>query len=333
MSATAPLAETTNSPMSSPMKRTREERDKKAAFSALRLAGEKKPADFTAPADTTFATFTPAVGTTAASQPSVPVPVMLFQSGYGSNSTGHAPLMQKIADAGYVCVIPDRADDTKGGKESVGLLFAGLAEGKPASEHNAMSTDGTHLEAALAWIKTRGGAIDGQAIDTTKVAAAGFSMGCIEAMQFAAACPTEVQAVAIISSSTGAMTEQLYCFSQDDLVAKVGAFRCPSLWITSDKDSQKDATSELYEAAAAPAALVVFKDAALDNSMALTEETSIWSLAVNDMLPGIAQHFALAAERKVVSDAPIVAFLDRHLKGAAAAPLAAEEDVAEQKAK
>lgn len=276
--------------------------------------------------DTTFATFTPATKVEAA------LPVLLFQSGYGSSSASHQPLMQKIADAGYVCVIPDREGDTKGGKESVGKVFAGLADGTPASEHNAMSTDGTHLAAALGWIKERS-TIDGQRIDGTKIAAGGFSMGCVEAIQFAAACANDVKAVALISSSTGTALEKLYCFEQADLSRKCAEFAAPSLWITSDLDSQKDATSELYELAALPANLVVFKDAALDNSMALTDETSIWSPAASEMLPGIAQHFALAAERRVVSDAPIVAFLDRHLKGAAAAPLAADAAMAECMAK
>jgi len=273
--------------------------------------------------DTTFATFTPMTKAETA------VPVLLFQSGYGSNSLGHQPLMQKIADAGYVCVVPDREGDTKGGKESVAKVFAGLTDGTPASEHNAMSTDGTHLAAALAWVKQRT-SISGQPIDVAQIAAAGFSMGCVEAIMFASACAADVKAIAIISSSSGVALEKLYCFEQADLARKCAAFSCPSLWITSDLDSQKGATTELFEEAASPAHLVVFKDAALDNSMSLTDETSIWSPAVNEMLPGITQHFALAAERKVVSDAPIVAFLDHHLKGATAVPLAAEADVAEQ---
>jgi len=276
--------------------------------------------------DTTFATFTPATKVDAA------VPVLLFQSGYGSSSVGHQPLMQNIANAGYVCVIPDRKSDTKGGKESVSKVFAGLAEGKPASEHNAMSTDGTHLEAALHWVKHRN-MVGGQLIDGAKIAAAGFSMGCVEAIMFAAACAADVKAVAIISSSSGEALEKLYCFEQADLSRKVANLGCPSLWITSDLDSQKGATTELFDVAASPAQLVVFKDAVLDNTMALTDETSIWSPLVNEMLPGIAQHFALACERGVVSDVPIITFLDQHLKGAASAPLAPDGDIAEQMAK
>ncbi len=270
-----------------------------------------------------FAAFTPSTKTAAA------VPVLLFQSGYGSNSWGHEPLMQKIADAGYVCVIPDRQRDTIGGKESIGKLFAGLAEGVCASEFNAMSTDGSHLAAAHAWVAKQK-EVNGQPIDASKVAAGGFSMGCIEAIKFAAANSAVTKAVIIISSSTGAFAEKLYNFSQADLVAKCAAFACPSLWITSDQDCQNAATRELYEAAKPPASLLVFRDEVLDNSMALTDETSIWSPAANEQLPGIAQHFALAAERNVVSDAPAIAFLNQYVKGADAVPLAPEASLAER---
>lgn len=276
--------------------------------------------------DTTFATFTPSTKSDTAA------PVLLFQSGYGSASAGHQPLMQKIADAGYVCVIPDREGDSAGGKDSIPLVFAGLAEGKSAREHNALSTDGTHLAAALTWIKDQA-SVDGQPIDVTKIAAAGFSMGCVEAIMASAACAASLSAVVLISASTGLMLEKLYEFSQADLEQKAAAFAFPSLFITSDKDCQLGATTDLFEAAASPAELLVFSDDVLDNSMQLTDETSIWSPAVNDMLPGVAQHFALAAERGVVSDAPIIAFLNQHLKGAPPAPLAPAASVFEQRSK
>jgi len=67
--------------------------------------------------DVTFATFVTTSPSDAA------LPVLLFQSGYGSSSVGHAPLMEAIASKGYICVIPDREDDTKGGKESPGAAF------------------------------------------------------------------------------------------------------------------------------------------------------------------------------------------------------------------
>ena len=56
--------------------------------------------------DTTFATFTPKEKSDTA------IPVVLFQSGYGSTSASHAPLLQAVADAGYVVVAPDRTGDT-----------------------------------------------------------------------------------------------------------------------------------------------------------------------------------------------------------------------------
>jgi predicted dienelactone hydrolase len=67
--------------------------------------------------DTTFFAFTPSNACAEA------VPVFLFQSGYGSNSSGHQPLLQKIADAGYVVVVPDRDGDCKGGKECIPKVY------------------------------------------------------------------------------------------------------------------------------------------------------------------------------------------------------------------
>ena len=81
-----------------------------------------------------------------------------------------------------------------------------------------------------------------------------------------------------------------------------------------------------------PTPYVCFKDEVLDNSMALTDATSIWSPAIDEQVPGIKQHFALAAEKGVVSDVPILAFLGK-VFGGADAPLAAPEAVAESLAK
>ena len=66
----------------------------------------------------------------------------------------------------------------------------------------------------------------------------------------------------------------------------------------------------------------------LDNSMALTDATSIWSPAIDEQVPGLKQHFALSSEKGVVSDVPILAFLGK-VFGGADAPLAAPEAVAE----
>merc|ERR1719230_1138512 len=148
-------------------------------------------------------------------------------------------------------------------------------------------------------------------------------MGAIEAIRFADAHAADVKAVCVISSSTSAMAEPLYNFKEAELLGTVSQWTAmPSLWITSDKDLQLDATKALYESAAAPAAFVSFKDEVLDNTMALTDATSIWSPEVDAMAPGLKQHFALAAEAGVVSDAPLVAFLKQHLLSAPAVPLA-----------
>ena len=278
--------------------------------------------------DTTFAAFVPAAAVDEA------VPVLLFQSGYGSSSASHQPLLQKIADAGYVCVVPDRTGDTAGGKSSPGELFAALQSGspKPASDWNAMSTDGTHLAAALDWAKAQGGSINGQAMDLTKIAAGGFSMGGIECMLFASNCD-EVSAAIVVSPSSGKFLEAVYCFDHADLMARVGAFKKPYLFISSDKDLGLPAAKECYEAASSPATVLVFKDEVLDNSMALTEETSIWSQAIAGAMPGLAQHFALATEKGVVADAPMVAFMDHHLKNKELGALCPEASVHEKESK
>ena len=277
--------------------------------------------------DTIFTPFTPSV------KFEEHVPIILFQSGYGSTSESHAPLLQSISDSGYVVVVPDRTGDKKGGKESVPQLFAALGEGKPASEFNAMSTDGRHLAAAFDWVKSRS-EINGQKIDHKKIASAGFSMGCLEAIAFASGShSSEVSACIIISSSSGTMLESFYAFSQVELINNVSNFSMPSLWITSNKDSQFEATKDLFEVAPSPASFLVFNDQALDLSMTLTDATSIWSLSVTEMMPGLAQHFALAAEEGVVSDVPTVAFLNRHLKDIEIKSLASPESVFEQKDK
>ena len=56
--------------------------------------------------DTTFTAFVPPHKVDST------VPVVLFQSGHGSNSACHAPLMNALASEGFVCVLPDRDTDT-----------------------------------------------------------------------------------------------------------------------------------------------------------------------------------------------------------------------------
>ena len=269
--------------------------------------------------DVTFATFVPTSPSDAA------LPVFLFQSGYGSSSVGHKPLMEAIASKGYICVIPDRAGDSEGGKEAVGALFG---EGKTVS---ALSSDGTYLGAALAWVKAQE-TIGGFKPDLTKIAAGGFSMGGIEVIKFCAANGADVKACIGVDPSTQEMCEGLYLFKQAELREMVGAFKMPSLWIGSDKSVGNGEAKAMYEAATATSAYVCFKDEVLDNSMALTDATSIWSPAIDEQVPGIKQHFALAAEKGVVSDVPILAFLGK-VFGGADAPLAAPEAVAESLAK
>ena len=66
------------------------------------------------------------------------VPLCSSKVVMGAPPSPMRPPFLAAADAGYLVIVPDRA----GGKESVAHVFAGLAEEKPASDHNAMSADG-----------------------------------------------------------------------------------------------------------------------------------------------------------------------------------------------
>ena len=118
-------------------------------------------------------TFTPFVPSAKVDEA---VPVVLFQSGHSSSSKSHAPLLQAMADMGYVIVVLDCAGDLRGSKESIPKALSEFAEGKPTSNYNTMSTSGEYLAAALDWVKAQDRAtIKGQAVDVSKgVASAGF---------------------------------------------------------------------------------------------------------------------------------------------------------------
>ena len=226
--------------------------------------------------------------------------------------------------AADICVIPiaRRLQGQQGGRGRA------LRRGQTVS---ALSSDGTYLGAALAWVKAQE-SIGGFKPDLTKIAAGGFSMGGIEVIKFCAANGADVKACIGVDPSTQEMCEGLYLFKQAELREMVGAFKMPSLWIGSDKSVGNGEAKAMYEAATATSAYICFKDEVLDNSMALTDATSIWSPAIDEQVPGIKQHFALAAETGVVSDVPILAFLGK-VFGGADAPLAAPEAVAESLAK
>ena len=272
--------------------------------------------------DVTFATFTPKTG-------SGKLPVFLFAHTYGGNSVCHTPLLQALADKGYICVTADRTEDMVGSTKD---FIRGALNGKTVC---ALSSDGTYLAACLDWIKKQE-TVNGFEPDLTKVVAGGFSMGGVEVVHFAGTHSAEIKAMILISPSTLKANEKLFHFRLAKLQEILAGIKIPSLYICSDKDGSKKICKLHYGAAPSPAAVLSFKDSHLDNSMSLTSETTMWKLSswmVKFVIfvtgGGLRRHFALASERKVVSDVPIHAFISKHVLDSGDMPLAPPETVDE----
>ena len=273
--------------------------------------------------DVTFATFTPsskgAFDYAHAKSGTGALPVFLFAHTYGGDSKCHTPLLQAVADKGYICVVADRTNDIRP-EVSTKDFVLGVLSGKALC---ALSSDGTWLAACLDWIKKQA-KVDGFTPDLTKVVAGGFSMGGVEVINFVGTKPPEVKAMIVISPSTVKLNEKTFQFSYDKLQQLLGGITIPSLYICSSKDGSKPVCKEHFNVSPSPSAVLSFTDAHLDNSMSLTSETTMWKIHSSIILKclsdcllggGLRRHFALASERKVVSADPIAAFVEKHVYG------------------
>lgn len=267
-----------------------------------------------------------------------PVPIFLFQSGHGSSAKSHALLLKKIANEGFVVVVPEHPNDTGSGdlgrppnKSAAAAVFAGstIAE---------LQTDGTHLEAALEWATSqRGGIIHGhggpQRVDCRNIVTGGFSAGCLEAINHVANSihSASISGMVCIAPSTAEFVEIPYKFKRRDIKAKIKALTIPTLWITSEEDlTNFEALDMFKDVNTVGTTLVSFKDDILDVSMKLAEEFSIWGIEMAKQNPGLAQHMALACAEDVVAAVPIASFMKR-LFGASieqAGPFVADESMA-----
>ncbi len=98
---------------------------------------------------------------------------------------------------------------------------------------NAMSTDGTHLAATLDWVKSQT-VINGQAIDTTKISSAGFSMGSLEAIALASGpYADEIAACVIISSSSPPSRSSTCCFTESTCAAGISILLSTGIMVKS----------------------------------------------------------------------------------------------------
>ena len=289
--------------------------------------------------DVTFATFTPsskgAFDYAHAKSGTGALPVFLFAHTYGGDSKCHTPLLQAVADKGYICVVADRTNDIRPEISTKDFVVSAFFR---ATTVCALSSDGTWLAACLDWIKKQA-KVDGFTPDLTKVVAGGFSMGGVEVINFVGTHPPEVKALIVISPSTDKMGEPLFQFSYDKIQQQLGGLTIPSLFITSKYDNGKAVCKAHFDVTPSPSALLSFADAHLDNSMSLTSETTMWKIhgsqrswllkCLGDVLlgGGLRRHFAVASERKVVSADPIAAFVEKHVYGRDETPLAPPEAI------
>ena len=124
---------------------------------------------------TTFAVFAPAQKrslTNLSPGRNKKLPVVLFQTGYGSTTTSTAPFLEGLAAEGFLVIAPDRSDDLRCG-------FCGLLGFLNTCSCSALAVDGSNLQLALAYAKDPTNQWMDRA-DLSKVVIAGFSMGAHE---------------------------------------------------------------------------------------------------------------------------------------------------------
>ena len=257
------------------------------------------------------------------------LPIVLFQSGYGSDSVSHAPMLKSIASAGFIVVAPDHRYDKFGGCFSVFGFLTGMSCA-------AMSTDGSHLGKAIHYVKNTSNRWMDRA-DTNKIALMGFSMGGQEVIHANARFPDDIKAIIVLSGSIMlplataiGWNPCCYPFSggsctglSDTPLGLCGmgkalrSWRVPSLFITSERDMAKCGMYRAVDIVGGQSTLITFKDEALDLEIPHTKKTTIWDCftpltCYGSPFYGLRQHFALASETKDISHLPINAFLRQH---------------------
>ena len=295
-------------------------------FDAVVSTTEKYHTEVPVPnTNTTFAVYAPTEGAN--------LPVVLFQSGYGSHSGGHQFLLEKVAAQGFIVIAPDRADDTRCGCCGIlGFLNTTSCAG--------LSVDGSHLAMALEYAKNKENKWMDRA-DPERVIMSGFSMGGQEVVHAAARFPQETKAIVVVSGSMLLPLAHIIgwncccapcnpgspipCCSDTPvgmcgISGAVKAWQVPSLFITAEYDATK-AGMDRGADIAPNSTLVTFKDSALDLANPTTRATTSWGpfLALGGCYGtpffGMPRHFALANEEKDVSAVPVGQFLRKHFYG------------------
>lgn len=243
-------------------------------------------------------------------------PVVLFAHGYGLSSSDHDYLASKIAEDGYVVVIPDREGDDKHGFLGI-LTFVMFA-----TAINTVTVDGTTLQAALDYVTAAAkdgssSPLSGGVADPSSVIAGGFSMGAVEAINFVASSKETanipVKALLLVSPAILLVSTVSWRISYSELVETAKEIECPTLYITSDKDMAA-VSAFSYSERGKDAELVVLKSEHLDLDCPTGKESS-WGafLGFPGKAMGLNDHIALACEEGPTYKA-ILPFLRNVLK-------------------
>ena len=254
-------------------------------------------------------------------------PVILFMHGYGGSSDAHIPQAAQLAAKGYVVVLPDREGDDRHG--FFPGIFTFMMFATPLSQ---VSVSGETLLLALEYVEAAtacsGGPLSGGVVDTSTIIACGFSMGGVEAINFAATKKEKVKALVLISPSIMNFGTVSWRISQAGLRETAKTIEVPTLIVTSDNDMAAVSAFSYHESVFPDSTLVSIKTTSLDLDCPNTCKSS-WSPFLGNVpgkAMGLNDHFALACEEGPTYMA-VVTFLENVIDTGKAGDLGiAEED-------
>ena len=251
-------------------------------------------------------------------------PLLLFQSGYGSNSDSHKYFLRSIARKGFIVVSVDRKNDL-----SCGVLGnIGFLTGLSCA---AMSTDGSSLETALEYVKK-----NITNVDLNNVVMMGFSMGAHEAVHAQARLPELTKAVILVSGSFNlpiatflGLNPCCYpcsggnCTLRSDTPVsmctsstQVKNYNIPSLLITSENDLVKSGMYRTFDIIGGDSTLVTLKDSVLNLNIPNTKKKTSWGCfsylsCYGSPFYGLTRHFAIANEEEDHASHFVISFLKK----------------------
>jgi len=252
-------------------------------------------------------------------------PVILFAHGYGGNSQSHAPLASELAAEGYVVIVPD----SEGNDGFLGI-FTFLMFATPL---NRVSVDGKTLQLALDYVKIAAASaednnkspLSNDKVDLNSIIPGGFSMGSVEAINFASKLPS-AKALLLVSPSVNKLGTYSWRIAPKNLIETAKGIQCPTLLVTSDNDAVACGAFSFHEGVFPNSTLVNVKSGSLNLECPNTKRGTSWThfLGISGKLSGLNDHFALACEAGSPTHHAILPFLKNVLEKGAAGDLGIE---------